>query len=120
MIVLDEGLILDGWLTSFLMHNSIVLCIHLIVYSIHSNVYLICKGLFEIPISQLVKPPKESRLLRVADDTFVNKLKEKMVKDPAAPGATPMAVLCKDVTTESFNAKYLNVYKYEVLGEYRI
>lgn len=94
--------------------------IHSFVYLIHLIVYLLYKGLFEISISQLVKPPKESRLLRVADETFVNNLKDKMVKDPAAPGATPMAVLCKDVTLDGFNAKYLNVYKYEVLGEYKI
>lgn len=74
-------------------------------------------GLFEIPTSQLVKPPKESRLLREADQTFVNRLKERMVKDPSAPGVTPMVVLCKDPqTVEAFNPKYLNVYKYEVLG----
>ena len=39
-----------------------------------------------------------------------------MVKDPSAPGAAPMVVLCKDVTVETFNSKYLSVYKYEVLG----
>ena len=40
-----------------------------------------------------------------------------MIKDPSAPGATPMMVLCKEVhTVEGFNVKYLNVYHYEVLG----
>ena len=40
-----------------------------------------------------------------------------MILDPSAPGATPMAVLCRDLTkTEQFNEKFLNVYKYEVLG----
>lgn len=74
-------------------------------------------GPFEISISQLIKPPRESRLLREADQTFVNKLKERMVKDPSAPDVTPMVVLCKDAqTVEAFNPKYLNVYKYEVLG----
>ena len=74
-------------------------------------------GLFEILITQLSKPPRESRLLREADQTFVNKLKENMIKDPFAPGATPMVVLCKEVhTVEGFNVKYLNVYHYEVLG----
>ena len=68
-------------------------------------------------MSQLVEPPRESRLLRVADNIFVEKLKEKMILDPSAPGATPMAVLCRDLTkTEQFNEKFLNVYKYEVLG----
>ena len=72
--------------------------------------------MFEIPISQLVIPPRESRLLREADGTFISKLKEKMVKDPSAPGAAPMVVLCKDVAVEAFNVKFLSVYKYEVLG----
>lgn len=62
-------------------------------------------------------PPKESRLLRGTDDVFVEKLKEKMMLDPSGPGATPMAVLCKDVTNvEQFNDKFVGVYKYEVLG----
>ena len=39
-----------------------------------------------------------------------------MILDPCAPGATPMAVLCKDVSFSNFNEKHLNVYKYEVLG----
>ena len=42
---------------------------------------------------------------------------DKMVLDPSAPGATPMALLCKDVSTlEQFNDRFANVYKYEVLG----
>ena len=52
-------------------------------------------------------PPRESRLLRGADNVFVERLKEKMLLDPSAPGATPMAVLCKDVTNiEQFNEKF--------------
>lgn len=40
-----------------------------------------------------------------------------MTHDPVAPGATPMAVLCKDIEDGAeFNEKYKNVYKYEVLG----
>ena len=39
-----------------------------------------------------------------------------MILDPSAPGATPMAVLWKDVSDSNFNEKHLNVYKYEVLG----
>jgi len=67
-------------------------------------------------VSQLVPPPRESRLLREADEVFVRKLKEKMMMDPSAPGATPMAVLCKDISLENFNSKHCNVYKYEVVG----
>ena len=37
-----------------------------------------------------------------------------MLSDPAAPGATPMAVLCKGV--DDFNPRYKDVCKYEVLG----
>jgi len=39
-----------------------------------------------------------------------------MVADPSAPGATPLALLCKDISFSNFNEKYLNVYKYEVIG----
>ena len=61
-------------------------------------------------------PPKESQLLRSADDKFTEKLMDKVVLDPSAPGATPMALLCKDVSTlELFNERFANVYKYEVL-----
>ena len=71
-------------------------------------------GLMQLPLKQLMQPPKESRLIREPDPTFVKNLKHKMLNDPAAPGATPMAVLCKGV--DNFNAKYKGVYKYEVLG----
>ncbi len=71
----------------------------------------------ELPVSQLSQPPRESRLLREADPTFVRNLKLKMTQDPSAPGATPMAVLCKDVEViTEFHLKHKNVYKYEVLG----
>lgn len=71
----------------------------------------------ELKVSQLLQPPRESRLLRQADPTFVSKLKDKMVRDPAAPGAAPVAVICKTVKTISaFKHKCKDVYKYEVLG----
>ena len=68
----------------------------------------------QLPLKQLTHPPKESRLIREPDQTFVKNLKQKMIDDPAAPGATPMAVLCKGV--DDFNPKHKDVYKYEVLG----
>ena len=71
-------------------------------------------GLMQLPLKQLVQPPKESRLIREPDPIFVKNLKQKMLSDPAAPGATPMAVLYKGV--DDFNARYKDVYKYEVLG----
>jgi len=73
-------------------------------------------GLFEVPVSQLLDPPRECRLLREADGVFVKNLKRAMLSDPSAPGATPLALLCKDVTSSNFNEKHLNVYKYEVVG----
>ena len=70
-----------------------------------------------MPVTQLQQPPKESRLIRDPDDTFIHNLKMKMTYDPAAPGATPMTVLCKDIEDwAEFNEKSKNVYKYEVLG----
>ncbi len=71
-------------------------------------------GLMQLPLKQLVQPPKESRLIREPDPTFVKKLKQKMLGDPAAPGATPIVVLCKGV--DDFNPRHKDVYKYEVLG----
>ena len=72
-------------------------------------------ALIQLPLKQLMQPPKESRLIREPDPTFVKNLKQKMLNDPAAPGATPMAVLCKGV--DNFNTKYKGVYKYKVLGD---
>ena len=69
----------------------------------------VCRVL-ELPIKQLTQPPRESRLRREADPTFVENLKQKMLGDSSALGATPMAILCKDVElTTEFNAKYMNV-----------
>ena len=73
-------------------------------------------GLFEVPISQMIEPPKESRLLREADDIFIKNLKKAMVKDPSAPGATPLTLLCRDISFSNFNEKHLSLYKYEVIG----
>ena len=80
--------------------------------------YHMCIGMMETPVAQLMHPPRESRLLREADPIFIRNLKEKMMKDPSAPGATPMAVLCKDADSlDTFNVKYKNVYNnYEVIG----
>lgn len=65
----------------------------------------------------LIPPPKEACLLREADATFMSHLKKRMLTDPAGPGACPMAVFCKDIEKpEDFQAKYKDVYTYEVLG----
>ena len=42
---------------------------------------------------------------------------DKMVLHPSAPRATPMGLLCKDVSLlELLNENFINVYKCEVLG----
>lgn len=74
----------------------------------HTNIL----GIMELPIEQITPPPKQSRLLRDPDSVFISNLKKKMIEDPSAPGATPMAVICKDVVCAgSFDVKFKNVYK---------
>lgn len=50
-------------------------------------------GIMELPINNISKPPKGSRLLREPDNIFISELKKRIIKDPSAPGAAPMAVL---------------------------
>ena len=67
----------------------------------------------ELPIANISKPPKGSRLLREPDNIFILELKKRMIKDPSAPGAAPMAVLCKDINSiDTFEMKHKNVYRY--------
>ena len=44
---------------------------------LHRNLLCFLTDLFQVPVSQLVQPPSESRLLRVTDKIFVKNLKEK-------------------------------------------
>ena len=62
------------------------------------RIVLFILGLAELPISQLQQPPRDSRLLREPDPTFIHNLTEHMIHDPSGPGAAPLAVLCKDVS----------------------
>lgn len=97
--------------------SHIIICNCLYLEYTECLINALCVGLMELPVSQLMQPPRESRLLREADPTFVTSLKLKMLQDPSAPGATPMAVLCKDMEEiTEFNVKHKNVYRYEVLG----
>ena len=52
----------------------------------------------ELPIENISKPPKGSRLLCEPDSIFIAELKKRMIKDPSAPGAAPMAVYVKTLT----------------------
>jgi len=84
------------------------ICMHT-VYS--CNVFWYILGIMELPITNISKPPKDSRLLRDIDYSFIATLKEKMLKYPSAPGASTVAVLCTDITAiEQFEIKYKNVY----------
>ena len=66
----------------------------------------------ELPISNITKPPKGSRLLREPENVFISELKKKMMKDPSAPGAAPLADLCKNLqSVEAFEVKHKNVYR---------
>ena len=68
----------------------------------------------ELPIINLCKPPKDSRLLREPDNKFVKQLKEQMLNNPSAPGASTIAVLCKDICRiDQFEIKHKNVYRWE-------
>ena len=70
--------------------------------------------MFEVPISQLQKPPRESRLLR---EPTLHLLKENMKRYSTGPGAAPLVILCRDVTQpDEFQEMYKNVYKHEILG----
>ena len=70
-------------------------------------------GIMELPINNISKPPKGSRLLREPDNIFISELKKRIIKDPSAPGAAPMAVLCKDMQSlDTFEMKHKNVYRY--------
>ena len=74
---------------------------------------MVILGIMELPIENISKPPKGSRLLREPDSIFIAELKKKMIKDPSAPGAAPMAVLCKNINSlQAFEMKHKKVYKY--------
>ena len=84
----------------------------LILYTVCTNGHMFYLGTMELPIEQITPPPKQSRLLRDPDSVFIGNLKKKMIADPSAPGAAPMAVICKDIEgVGSFDVKFKNVYK---------
>jgi len=74
--------------------------------------FILCLGIMELPIKNLHKPPKDSRLLREPDNRFIKQLKEDMLGNPSAPGASTIAVLCKDITSmDQFEIKHKNVHR---------
>ena len=73
-------------------------------------------GLHRLPVTNLIQPQSELRLIRKLDTTFVNNLKKRILEDPSGPGVPPVAVLCIGVDKDSFSERYKDSYRYEVLG----
>ena len=71
-------------------------------------------GLFQLPVTNLVQPQSETRLIRKLDTTFVENLKKSIEDDPSGPGVPPLTVLC--VGIEEFSERHKDSYRYEVLG----
>ena len=68
-----------------------------------------------MPVTNLIQPQANLRLIRKLDNTFVNNLKKRIPADPSGPGVPPVAVLC--VGVDDFSERYKDFYRYEVLGE---
>lgn len=73
-------------------------------------------GLFRLPVTNLIQPQSDLRLIRKLDVTFVNNLKKRIQDNPSGPGVPPIAVLCINVEKENFAERYKDSYRYEVLG----
>ena len=67
-----------------------------------------------MPVTNLIQPQANLRLIRKLDNTFVNNLKKCILADPSGPGVPPVAVLC--VGVDDFSERYKDSYRYEVLG----
>ena len=82
--VVDEAIGLAGKKSPS--YKTILFCMFNYMYYIY--IYI---GVFEVPISQLQKPLRKSRLLR-------EPIKENMKRDSTGPDAAPLVILCWDVT----------------------
>lgn len=56
--------------------------------------YYVCIGLFRLPVTNLIQPQSELRLIRKLDVTLMKNLKKRIQADPSGPGVPPIAVLC--------------------------
>ena len=72
-------------------------------------------GRFELPVSQL-EPPKETRILRNIDATFVQALKENIKCDPVGTGVPAPVVFTNQVKKTAFQEVLKNAYTYKVAG----
>lgn len=66
-------------------------------------------GKFELPVSQL-EPPKETRILRKIDPTFVQALKENMKRDPLGTGVPAAVVFTNQVKKAAFQEALKDAY----------
>lgn len=74
-------------------------------------------GLYQLPVTNLVQPQSDLRLIRKLDTTFLSNLKKRIKEDPSGPGVPPVAVLCIDVQQkDDFSERLKESYKYEILG----
>ena len=73
-------------------------------------------GLHRLPVTNIIQPQSELRLIRKLDTTFVNNLKKRIMADPSGPGVPPIAVLCVGVDKDTFSERYKDSYRYKVLG----
>ena len=82
--------------------------------------HVILKGSTPLQINtNFCHPPDPIRQLRKVDLHFLKGLKKRMIQDPAAPGVSPVALLChkRFVTVSSdFRVSLRNQCQYEVLG----
>ena len=68
-----------------------------------------------MPVSQL-EPPKETRILRKIDATFVQALKENIKRDPLGTGVPAAVVFTNQVKKATFQEALKDAYTYEVAG----
>lgn len=69
-------------------------------------------GLYQLPVTNLVQPQNDLRLIRKLDTTFLSNLKKWIKEDPSGPGVP----LCTDVQQkDDFSECLKESYKYEVL-----
>ena len=70
-----------------------------------------------MPVTNLVQPQSDLRLIRKLDTTFLSNLKKRIKEDLSGPGVPPVAVLCIDVQQkDAFSERVKESYKYEVRG----
>ena len=63
--------------------------------------------MYHLPVTNLLQPQSNLRLIRELDTTFVKHLRHRIQEDPSGPGVSPVAVLCIDVSKEDFAERLL-------------